>query len=294
MVERCLPLATAPVDSRPHLAVLGVISSPANEGRRNWARKFQALRPDLVLRFVIGAIGLPAQQCRRLIREERAHGGLFLVASADNAEVGCVDKSFAWFMAAVEAFPAAKFIIKTDDDSATNMADLAALLSLRALQANPHVYAGWAQFASAIPATWQQCGWGVSPPSAFKRRHSCASGAEGPFVFAAGALEILSAELARRVFRSRWVDVASPALTQAQPEHEPGKSCPCPGGHSSSCARRATLPSTAAHARRRGGRATQKMLWWALPSTRPRRRIYRTAAFSTGLRPLTACTAAQY
>ena len=201
--QTCAALvATAPVDSSPHLAVLGVISSPANEGRRKWGRRFQAGRPDLLLRFVIGTTGLPAQQCWRLLREERAHGGLFFVPAADNAEVGCVDKSFAWLMAAVQAFPATRFIIKTDDDSATNMADLADLLSMRALQAQPFVYAGWAQFASALPATWQQCGWGASPPSALKRRHVCAGGAEGPFVFATGALEILSAELVHRVFGS--------------------------------------------------------------------------------------------
>ena len=101
MTDACSPLATAPVDSTPRLAVLGVISSPANEGRRNWARRFQEGRPDLLLRFVIGAVGLPALQCRRLLREERAHGGVFLVPASDNAEVGCVDKSFAWLMAAV-------------------------------------------------------------------------------------------------------------------------------------------------------------------------------------------------
>jgi hypothetical protein len=151
---------------------------------------------------VIGAIGLPVQQCRRLLREERAHGGMFLVPASDNAEVGCVDKSFAWLMAAVEAFPAAQFIIKTDDDSATNMADLTALLSMRELQSHPHVFAGWAQFASALPATWQQCGWGASPASALRKRQGCAGGAEGPFVFATGALEILSSELARKVFGS--------------------------------------------------------------------------------------------
>ena len=202
MTDACSPLATAPVDSTPRLAVLGVISSPANEGRRNWARRFQEGRPDLLLRFVIGAVGLPTLQCRRLLREERAHGGMFLVPASDNAEVGCVDKSFAWLMAAVEAFPATQFIIKTDDDSATHMADLAALLSMRELQSHPHVYAGWAQFASALPATWQQCGWGASAASALRRRQGCAGGAEGPFVFATGALEILSFELARKVFGS--------------------------------------------------------------------------------------------
>lgn len=202
MSNPCWPVATAPVDSSPRLAVLGVISSPANEARRNWARQFQEGRPDLLLRFVIGAFDLPVQQCQRLLREERVHGGMFLVPASDNAEVGCVDKSFAWLMAAVEAFPATQFIIKTDDDSATNMADLAALLSMRELQSHPHVYAGWAQFASALPATWQQCGWGASPASALRKRQGCASGAEGPFVFATGALEILSSELARKVFGS--------------------------------------------------------------------------------------------
>ena len=210
MADPCSLFATHPVDSSPRLAVLGVISSPANEGRRNWMRRFQAGRPDLLLRFVIGAIGLPVQQCRRLLREERAHGGMFLVPASDNAEVGCVDKSFAWLMAAVEAFPATRFIIKTDDDSATNMADLAALLSMRELQSHPHVYAGWAQYASALPATWQQCGWGASPGSALRKQQNCASGAEGPFVFATGALEILSSKLARKVFGSECVDDAGP------------------------------------------------------------------------------------
>ena len=101
---------------------------------------------------------------------------LFFVAASDNAEVGCVDKSFGWLMAAVEAFPAAQFIVKTDDDSATHMPSLTSILQL--LQPRRFVYSGWAQFASVLPSTWQQCGWGPSPSGAIKRQQvSCPAGA---------------------------------------------------------------------------------------------------------------------
>ena len=191
------------MDSSRHIAVIGIVSSPANDWRRAWARRFQTGQPGLLIRFVLGAVGLAVPQCQRLLDEDQRHGDIIFVQASDNEQVGCVDKSFGWFMAAASRFPAAQFIVKTDDDSATHTRDLARLLRL--MRPHPLAYAGWAQFASVVPATWQQCGWGASPGSALRRRQGgCAVGAEGPFVFGAGALEIFSGALVRHVFTSDW------------------------------------------------------------------------------------------
>jgi len=201
-------------DTRSYLAVIGVISAPSNDGRRDWGRQYQATRPELLLRFVVGAKGVSSASCRRLVREHAEvpgqHDLHFALGARDNEEVGCVDKAFSWYMDATRLYPGASFVIKTDDDSATDMAALSALLSQHlALPKRPDlslVYGGWAQFASFVPSTFQKCGWGVSPASAARRRQQCPStgGTDGPYVFAAGALELFSHELARAVFGSAW------------------------------------------------------------------------------------------
>lgn len=202
-------------NTRRYLAVIGVISAPSNDRRRDWGRQYQATRPELLLRFVVGAKSLSSTVCRRLVREHSDVPGQrdlhFAIGAHDNEEVGCVDKTFSWYMDATRLYPGASFVIKTDDDSATDMVALSALLSQHLAQPKRRdlslVYGGWAQYASFVGSTFQKCGWGVSPASALRRRQQCPStdgGADGPYVFAAGALEVFSHALARAVFASAW------------------------------------------------------------------------------------------
>ena len=196
----CTP-PSPPVDATAYLAVVGVISTPAKADRRAWSRRFQAGHRGVLFRYVIGTRGLSQQSCLRLLREG---ADMYLTDAHDNAQVGCVDKSFAWFIGATSTFPGARFIIKTDDDSATDIVALQDMLHQISARQLRFAYGGWAQYASILPSTWQQCGWGASPDTALRKHQACAAGAEGPYVFATGALEIVSRELANTVFTSDW------------------------------------------------------------------------------------------
>ena len=44
-------------------------------------------------------------------------------------QVACIEKSFSWWSLALHAFPRARFLAKTDDDSLNNFANLAAILT---------------------------------------------------------------------------------------------------------------------------------------------------------------------
>ena len=199
-------------DPRPRLLALGVLSAPPNTARRRWLREAQRafarrLRHSILLKFVFGSRAMKPSTCARLLQE--AAGDHVFVEAYDNSAVGCVDKAFAWFDAALRAYPAASFIAKADDDSTTHMWSLEALLSQ--LRHAPLVYAGWMQYASFRPSTFQQCGWSLRadrarscPEAASVSPGRPASRAEGPYPFAAGALEIFSRPLAKQVFTSPW------------------------------------------------------------------------------------------
>eukprot|EP00966_Prymnesium_polylepis_P327122 7382989-Prymnesium_polylepis.2 len=204
--------ASGTSDPRPHLLALGVLSAPSNTARRRWLRDTQRafarrLRHSILLKFVFGSRAMKPSSCARLL-QEAADDHVF-VEAYDNSAVGCVDKAFAWFDAALRAYPAATFIAKADDDSTTHLWSLEALLLQ--LRHAPLVYAGWMQYASFRPSTFQQCGWSLRadharscPEAASASPGRPASRAEGPYPFAAGALEIFSRPLAQQVFASPW------------------------------------------------------------------------------------------
>ena len=242
-------------EERELLLALGVISAPIDDSRRAWIRSTEgrfrcedgvpclgAPHSPMAQRFIIGASDVQHRyrlhSTRPLTEEERdrrvkleaeagSDGDLFVVDAIDNSIVGCVDKAFAWYAAATRAFPRAKYIAKTDDDAFNHLPNIESLL--RPLLHLPHVYAGWAQFASMNAGLHTRCGWAPTGGDALRRNqardgdcHVCPQycrdegtkyglpgkgGAfrtpgEGPFLFFTGCLQLMSATLTRAVFEA--------------------------------------------------------------------------------------------
>ena len=219
------------VDSRPLLLAIGVVSTPLLPKRRDWLRAaaHRYAEPAVVQRFVVGCPATGA-----LIAEHVAHGDLVFVGMRDGRLAACIEKSFAWWsVAALVLFPKVTFIAKTDDDSLNHFTNLAALLRMSQTTARTrYLYGGWAQFTSYLPEHNVGCGWSHGPagalaaqtvsqlgglhtncrfcvnhPFCYDRQgrslgHPLNATVVGPFLFATGALEIMSTALARLVFTS--------------------------------------------------------------------------------------------
>ena len=246
LTNGCVPTPTPMPDRAGHLLVLGIISAPPNSFRRSWLRQTVFHFPDTsatVMRFVLGTpppsrrratLSLfkdrpeeeLTQQCAQLGQEVEL-GDTVVLDAVDNAAVGCVDKTFAWYIHAVRAFPAAGFIGKTDDDSYNILPNLAAVLRAPPLRRQRFAYVGWVQHAAWLPALFNPCAWSGSQRAAVDQVasgrsncHRCAwcydrdsphpnraplnQTVEGPFPFVAGPLEILSRRLTAAVFGSQW------------------------------------------------------------------------------------------
>jgi hypothetical protein len=97
--------------------------------------------------------------------EAEQHGDLIVTAHPDENAAACVEKSFSWWSLALHAFPRARFLAKTDDDSLNNFANLAAILTNPSLvsrgpgRSEQLLYGGWPQFTSYLPEYNVGCGW---------------------------------------------------------------------------------------------------------------------------------------
>ena len=206
-------------DGRRLLLAIGVITSPGLPFRRTFLRaalmRFE--EPQIVQRFVVGCIMKNTSQIQQEILR---HGDIVVTGKADETGAACVEKSFGWWALAVHAFPAASFLAKTDDDSLNLYGNLADILRARSLVASGRMlYVGWPQYASFLPEYNVPCGWSGGPNGALSRggcnvcknHHFCYvrgvstgepinASTRGPFVFATGALQVLSRPLAARTF----------------------------------------------------------------------------------------------
>ena len=254
-MPRCVSqLAHAALDERPFLLALGIISAPSHLRQRQWLRShLPVLREHAsgwAWRFVIGtpspeslpcwrlcfhpgngqqaqAKRLMAARCDALETEDALTGDLLFVPAADNEAVGCIDKTYAWFMHAVHAYPRASYVAMTQDDSVLLSPNLAHVLVQ--LKAHDYVYGGRVQFSGFVeqPPTYRHCGWTESPRVRFNLSRLCQGYVDstrptrrmdaaqrrqlgkpvasvGIFPFAQGALELFSRQLALHVFASAW------------------------------------------------------------------------------------------
>ena len=225
---------TSTVDSRDLLLAIGYISHPKFASRRTWIRRaagrFTTEPTTVVSRFVLGCL-----LDRATMDEASSYGDVVTVRAPDSSTAACVEKSFAWWRIAVTLFPNAKFVGKTDDDSFNHLSNWVDLLRANTHDASlPLIYGGWGQFSSYLPEHNTPCGWAAGPGAALaaaRRAFAKAGGAStncafctnhpfcydrrgkssearlnatvvGPYLFAAGPFELMSAPLARLVFDS--------------------------------------------------------------------------------------------
>ena len=229
------------------LLALGIVSAPTHVERRAQLRPFltagDAEKHNVLFKFVLG------HTATDVIAEIKAYGrsepDVVLLDASEGGGVGCVDKSFAWWRHAIVAYPHAAYIGKTDDDSIVRLPALAQLLRTPLPHAPRHVYAGWVQWTSWFPERkYFGCGWATEAHRALHARTAPRSDCArcswclrrergttaparvplsepvvGPFPFATGALELMSAPLAAAVFGSAWAaEYISAARAAAQRE----------------------------------------------------------------------------
>lgn len=230
------------VRRRLMLAVGVVASPGSMERRvwlRDALRRFD--QPQVAQRFVIGCSS-KGGGVARLTEEIRQHGDIVVTGEPDATNSACIEKSFAWWAFALTAFPRAAYIAKTDDDSLNNFGNLLDVLNAPSITGRSSasagneqlLYAGWPQFTSFLPEFNIGCGWSgdangaigatqvtklggvgtncrfcVNHPFCYKHwLHPSSTGepfntsVRGPFVFATGALQVMSHALASRVFTS--------------------------------------------------------------------------------------------
>ena len=223
------------VDPRQLTLAIGIIAHPRLTDRRIWLRRAAERFSEALVaqRFIVGCV---KSMDTAVSKEAEQFKDLVFVTQKDGLSRSCVAKSFAWWREALTIFPAAAFIAKTDDDSLNHLSNLAALLTPQRTPISPStrslIYGGWAQFSSYLPLYNRPCGWSfgqrgaaaaaknvtrlggpmtnchfcVDHPFCYVRGHSTGiklnSTIIGPYIFAAGALELLSAPLVRLVFSS--------------------------------------------------------------------------------------------
>ncbi|KAL1520113.1 hypothetical protein AB1Y20_023585 [Prymnesium parvum] len=201
----------------PLLLAIGVVSAPSFFERRmgvraSWMRWPEARRAAPVLtRFVVRSLGAPSRLRTLLALEASHHNDLLRVPVRwDESRVkGPVLCLAAWLVHAARHHRAARFVAKVDDDVYVHLPDL--LRSLRPLHAAEAVQLGklaWFHWHADI---FEHEGFGWTYGQAHVAGRRCrsepnASACAGPFPFATGFLQLLSAPLARFLAGSRVMD----------------------------------------------------------------------------------------
>jgi hypothetical protein len=197
------------------LLAVGIITAPTHFDRRLWIR--QKLRVSdarcrgIRVLFVLGARNKMSRGQRLAIRhEERAHDDIIFVGARDWVPHAVAEKSLAWWQYCA-AHLRARWYMKTDDDSLAHLPRLEADLAAMTAMGRSHYYYGvmtwraWTPFhheADAACGDRGDDGPSLNGPSGRLKRlirarappGECA-GAVGPFPFADGSLQILSADL---------------------------------------------------------------------------------------------------
>ena len=200
----------------PRLMAVGIITAPTHFDRRLWIR--QKLRVSdarcrgIRVVFVLGVRNKMSRPQRLAIRhEEDAHGDVVFVGARDWVPHAVAEKSLAWWQYASQSLPGYRWYMKTDDDSLAHLPRLEADLAALSAMGRSHYYYGvmtwraWTPFhreADAACGDRGDDGPSLEGPSSRLKRlirdrepgGTCAD-AIGPFPFADGSLQILSADL---------------------------------------------------------------------------------------------------
>lgn len=200
----------------PKLLAVGIITAPAHFDRRLWIR--QKLRVSdarcrgVRVLFVLGERNrmTPAQRSA-VHHEEYAHDDIVFVGARDWVPHAVAEKSLAWWQYAHAHLHGYQWYMKTDDDSLAHLPRLETDLRMMSRMGRSHFYYGvmtwraWTPFHTEADAA---CGErGDDGPSLdgpsnrltrlIKARQpgGVCEGAIGPYPFADGSLQILSADL---------------------------------------------------------------------------------------------------
>jgi hypothetical protein len=217
------PGPASPPPAAPQLLAVGIITAPAHFDRRLWIRQklrvSDARARGVRVLFVLGRRNRMSPAQRYAVRhEERAHDDVVFVNARDWVPHAVAEKSLAWWQFASAHLPRFRWYMKTDDDSLAHLPRLETDLRAMAAMGRSHYYYGvmtwraWTPFHTEPDAA---CGErGDDGPSLdgssgrLKRLISAraaggeCAGAIGPFPFADGSLQILSADLMHSVVRA--------------------------------------------------------------------------------------------
>ena len=218
--------------SQPLLA-MGMVIGPFNFAKRAQVRSTMLQSPSVLhgvvaWRFVVGGELSKDARRRRLEAEVSSSSDVLLLPEVlDGADVAmpcsCTEKVYAWYTHALERWPLARWIGKTEDDTYVNLEQL--LFDLRGLARHPMVYYGLMNACGMPPTVAAQrlssgfggCflgdfeegsgqtalrDWPMSASMSTRRfggTSACTAGAAAPF--ATGPLDVQSAEFARALFR---------------------------------------------------------------------------------------------
>ena len=166
------------------------------------------MRRAQLICFAIGRVGPSTALLQELDDEAREHGDIVWLEDTPD---GCsgqhmhIAKAFEWWRSASAMLPAESraHVVKTDDDAQLHLPWLEA--QLRPLRCVDHLYFGPMVWVSFNPETFKQCGWDWMSPRNYLGYGCALRGFHPAFPYALGALEVLSARLAKRLAASASV-----------------------------------------------------------------------------------------
>ena len=197
--------SAARVNAAGVTVLIGIHTSPGAGLPRRTAIRETWMKWDMfktLTCFLIGSVGLDRQKRESVESEAALHGDIKMLPATD----GCVlsiPKCYAWWRAAaayLQPSGSIQFVGKADDDVFINMPNFHQALS--GLSCLPHVSFGAHAAAGYRPTDFRKCGWSWGGRRAWNSYGCRKHGAYPAFPFALGQLQVLSADLVRRLAES--------------------------------------------------------------------------------------------
>ena len=203
----------ASVQSASGLRLLvGIMSSPRARERRDAIRatwmQWAGEGSEALICFALGRLGPSPALLQKLDEEEREHHDILWLQDTPD---GCsgqhmhIAKAYEWWRSAAAMLgPGSRaHVVKTDDDAQLHLPWLAA--QLRPLRCIDHLYFGPMVWVGFNPNIFKQCGWDWSSARNYVNYGCARAGFHPASPYALGALEVLSAPLAKRLAASASV-----------------------------------------------------------------------------------------
>jgi hypothetical protein len=198
---------SAPADKKYFMA-LGVVSNVMWQNsfdRRRWIRETWLTYPNVGkttdVKFVVAMrrsdlSSIPAQMADELATEQQQHRDLLMLEKVPERKSPCL-KTMAWYRWAVGHYADVTFIAKTDDDAYVHTPKLE--LNMRPFASEPLIYIGSTLWGTYIKETFEPCARRMGPMMAvggMKEERCVERGADGPYPYAVGMLQVLSLKVA--------------------------------------------------------------------------------------------------